>query len=311
MIRGARAHRRRTVLLAALGALAGAGLFQVANAGRLRVFTASGSGPPDGISVPNGMVYVPGGRTRIGDERVAAERPTFVARVEPFFMDVYPVTVREFRSFVDATGYRSDAEKLGGGGVYDPATDRWSIVDGAVWHHPLGPGGPAAPDDHPVTQVSWHDASAYARWAGKRLPTEIEWEHAARGARDLRQAYSWGDSLVTRGRHHANTWQGRAADDGHLFTSPVGAFGKSSLGLADMGGNVWEWTEDWYRSYAERAEAFVPNVASQKAQRGGSFLCTEEFCHGYRVSARSATTPETSLFHSGFRLVQHLPAARR
>lgn len=311
MIRGPRSGRRQTVLLATVGLLAGAGMFGVARANRLRAFSSPGSGPPEGVSAPEGMVYVPGGRTRIGDERVAAERPTFVARVKPFFMDVHPVTVGEFRRFVGATGYRSDAERFGGGGVYDPATDRWSIVEDAVWHHPLGPVGPAAPDDHPVTQVSWHDASAYARWAGKRLPTEIEWEHAARGARDLRQLYAWGDSLVTSGQHHANTWQGHKPDDGHLFTSPVGAFGKSPLGLADLGGNVWEWTEDWYRSYADRGNPYVPTDASQKSQRGGSFLCTEEFCHGYRVSARSATTPETSLFHSGFRLVQDLPAAAR
>ena len=294
------------MLLATIGALAGAGLFGVVRADRERPFASSSAG--NRMQVPAGMVYVPGGRTRIGDERVAAERPTFVARVNPFFMDVHPVTVGEFRHFVDATGYRSDAEEFGGGGVYDAATDRWSIVQGAVWHHPLGPGGAAAPDDHPVTQVSWFDANAYARWMGKRLPTEIEWEHAARGGRDLRQSYAWGDSLLTGGQHHANTWQGRETEDGYLYTSPVGAFGQSPLGIADMGGNVWEWTDDWYRSYAEEDNAFMPDETSQKSQRGGSFLCTEEFCHGYRVSARSAATRETSLFHSGFRLVQDLPA---
>jgi sulfatase modifying factor 1 len=253
------------------------------------------------------MVYVPGGRTRIGDERFAAERPTFTASVGPFFMDAHPVTVGEFRRFVDATGYRTDAERLGGG-VYDPATDRWSIVAGAVWHRPLGPDGPASPNDHPVTQVSWHDAVAYARWAGKRLPTEVEWEHAARGGRDLRQRYAWGDSLVSGGTHHANTWQAPHPADGYVLTSPVGTYGTSVLGLADMGGNVWEWTADWHRPYGDRGAAFTPDSTSERVQRGGSFLCREDYCHGYRVSARSGTTPETSLFHSGFRLARDLPA---
>lgn len=294
----------RTTLLAVLGVLAGAAAFGLTRSDLIGAFTAVSVAPPEGVPVPGGMVYVPGGRTRIGDDRVAAERPTFVGRVKPFFMDVHPVTVADFRRFVEATDYRTDAEELGGGGVYDPTTDRWSIVDGAVWPRPLGPDGPAAPEDHPVTQVSWHDATAFARWAGKRLPTEVEWEHAARGGRDLRQRYAWGDSLVSGGHHHANTWQGPNAEDGHLLTSPVGAYGATALGVADMGGNVWEWTADWYRPYAERNARFSPNNGSQKVQRGGSFLCREDYCHGYRVSARSGTTPETSLFHSGFRLVQ-------
>lgn len=262
---------------------------------------------PEGIDVPDGMVYVPGGVTRIGSEDgLPHEQPVFEAEVEPFFLDAHPVTVAEFRAFVESTGHVTDAERFGDAGVLDLDTGAWRLVSGATWHHPLGPDGPEAPADHPVTQVSWHDAVAYAEWAGKRLPTEVEWEHAARAGRDARRPYAWGDSLVENGQHRANTWQGvfpayNTGEDGHLLTSLVGAFGRTELGLMDMGGNVWEWTADWFRSYAERGRPFTPTPESEKAQRGGSFLCHASYCHGYRVSARSHSTPETSLFNVGFR----------
>ncbi|MGH7718800.1 MAG: formylglycine-generating enzyme family protein [Gemmatimonadaceae bacterium] len=272
--------------------------------------------PPAGVIVPAGMVYVPGGRTRIGaGDGHASEGPPFAARVEPFFMDAHPVTVAEFRAFVGATGYVTEAERFGEGGVFDLETLQWRLVDGATWERPRGPGMPPAPDDHPVTQVSWNDATAFALWAGKRLPTEVEWEHAARGARDARDPYAWGAALVEDGAHRANTWQGsfperNTGEDGFLLTSPVGHFGTTPLGLSDMGGNVWEWTADWFRPYAERDEPFMPTEQSERAQRGGSFLCHESYCHGYRVSARSHSTPETALFHVGFRLVRDVSPQR-
>ena len=275
--------------------------------------TRGGVQPPPGVEVPEGMVYVPGGVARIGSEDGPAhERPVFEVRVEPFFMDVHPVTVAQFRAFVEATGYVTQAERFGDAGVYDDRTGGWRLVRGAHWRRPLGPDGPPAPDDHPVTQVSWHDAVAYAQWVGKRLPTEVEWEHAARGARNAPGPYAWGTSLVTDGRHRANTWQGpfpgpNTLEDGFLYTSPVGAFGATELGLTDMGGNVWEWTADWFRPYVDRDRPFHPDARSEKVQRGGSFLCHESYCHGYRVSARSHSTPETALFHVGFRLVKDLP----
>ena len=281
-------------------------------------------GPPDGVVVPEGMVYVPGGTTHIGaDDGLPHEQPVWAAHVAPFFLDVHPVTVDQFAAFVEATGYTTDAERFGDATVMDMRTGRWMLVDGADWRRPFGPDGPAAPLDHPVTQVSWNDAAAYAAWAGKRLPTEVEWEHAARGARDRRRPYAWGDSLATHGHDghehgggahfHGNTWTGtfpgrNTGADGFLLTSPAGAFGTTDLGLTDMGGNVWEWTASWYRPYAERDRPFAPTPTSERVQRGGSFLCHPSYCHGYRVSARSHATPESSLFHVGFRCAADLPA---
>jgi sulfatase modifying factor 1 len=273
---------------------------------------AAAAPPQRAPEPPAGMVHVPGGVTHIGAEDGSAdERPVFEATVRPFFMDVHPVTVAEFRRFVEATRHVTDAERLGDAGVFDTRTGEWRLIAGANWRAPMGRDGPAAPDNHPVTQVSWHDASAYAAWAGKRLPSEIEWEHAARGGRNSRRPYAWGDSLVDRGRYRANTWQGRfprqnTAEDGYLYTSPVGVFGTTDLGLTDMGGNVWEWTNDWFGPPGKPAHV-AQGSPGEKVQRGGSFLCHPEICHGYRVSARSHSSPETALFHVGFRCVTDVP----
>jgi sulfatase modifying factor 1 len=259
------------------------------------------------------MVYVPGGTTHIGSEDGPAdERPVFAATVAPFYMDRDPVTVEQFREFVGATGYRTQAERFGEAGVFDARSGRWRMTRGATWRYPFGPGGAPAPDDHPVTQVSWNDAVAFADWAGKRLPSEIEWEHAARGGRDARHRYPWGDELFAGGRPRANTMTPMpgVGPDRFLATSPVGSFGETGLGLRDLAGNVWEWTADWYRSYAERIGAVPAAAPAERSQRGGSFLCHEGFCRGYRVAARSHSTPETALFHVGFRLVQDLAPQR-
>lgn len=264
------------------------------------------------IAPPEGMVFVPGGETRIGSEKgLPMERPVFKANVSSFFMDTHPVTVAQFREFVDATGYKTQAEEFGDAGLLDLETYQWMLIPGANWAYPLGPDGPPAEDTHPVTQVSWNDGVAYANWKGHRLPTEIEWEHAARGAESASEKYAWGDVLYMAGEAKANTWDGtfpvsNTEEDGFVFTSPVGVFGKTPLGLTDMGGNVWEWTDSWYRSYQERKDSFLPNAQSERVQRGGSFLCHVDYCHGYRVSARSHSTPETSLFHVGFRTVKDI-----
>jgi len=268
----------------------------------------SASGP---ASVPDGMVYVPGGLTQIGaDDGQAWEKPLFWVQVKPFFMDEHLVTVAEFRRFVTATGYRTEAEKFGDGAVLDETTKQWILRKGANWSHPQGPDQPPAPDNHPVTQVSWNDAQAYARWAGKRLPSEFEWEHAARNATNSRTLYPFGNELKTSaGKFLANTWNGTfpeadAVLDGFHLTSPVGQFGKTPLGLTDMTGNVWQWCEDWRQNYADVVAGQPPANPTEKVQRGGSFLCEPGWCHGYRVSGRSFTSPETALMHVGFRCVK-------
>jgi formylglycine-generating enzyme len=240
--------------------------------------------------IPTDMVFIPAGEVRIGaEDGHTHELPQFWATVESFLMDKSPVTVAQFREFVKATGYKTEAEKFGNAGVINEETGKqWILVEGANWEYPLGKSRPKADDNHPVTQVSWNDANAYAQWAGKRLPCEIEWEHAARNANNSRTKYPWGEEIQSNGKWRANVWQGKFpvqnfVEDAYPYTSPVGKFGKTPLGLTDMSGNVWEY-----------------------AERGGSFLCEPTWCHGYRVSGRSGSTSDTSLFHLGFRCVKDI-----
>ena len=271
---------------------------------------------PAGVVVPPGMAYVPGGRTLVGtadDEGgLPHEKPAFWVDVAPFALDKTPVTVAAFRQFAERAGFETQAEAFGDGAVL--VGGAWALVPGADRRHPQGPDGPAAPDSHPVTQVSYRDAAAFCAAAGKRLPTEVEWEHAARGAVNRRDRYPWGaetpDAAAAAGRPTANSWQGEfparnTGADGFLTTSPVGTFGETELGLSDLAGNVWEWVDGWYRPYPLLAAGGSPppgpSGEPERVQRGGSFLCTTGFCHGYRVSGRGHATPESSLYHVGFR----------
>ena len=253
------------------------------------------------------MVRVPGGEARIGSERGRAdERPVFTTQVAAFDLDRTPVTVAAFARFVQAKAYRTEAEKNGGGAVMRFGTGRWQLVTGADWRHPLGPKAEPAPADHPVTQVSWNDAAAFCAAAGKRLPTEIEYEHAARGGQNAERAHAFGRELQAEGRYRANVWTGvfpllNTAKDGYATTSPVGAFGHGPLGLTDMAGNVWEWTRDWYRPYAERNDPWPAGKVGEKVQRGGSYLCDPAICYGFTITARGHATPESSHMHVGFR----------
>lgn len=252
------------------------------------------------------MVYFEGGTITVGSEEGEMnESPVHQVSVDPFYISENLVTVAEFREFVEATGYVTEAEKFGNSGVFDVETGNWSLVEGADWKQPFGPDGKAAKDDHPVTQVSWNDAVAYCEWAGVRLPTEMEWEFAAKGGNDSNNRFSWGNDLVSKAGFEANVWQGKFPDsvsveDGYLYTSPVGVYGKTEAGLTDMGGNVWEWTSDTYRLY-EGNRYRVPMDENKKVIRGGSFLCDETVCFSYRVSARSFNTHESATFHMGFR----------
>jgi sulfatase modifying factor 1 len=218
-------------------------------------------------------------------------------------LDKTLVTVGQFEEFLKATKYVTEAEKFGSAAIFNKETQGWDLLDGANYQYPQGRNKPKAIASHPVTQVSWNDAKAYAKWKGKRLPTQWEWEHAAKNAAQTSKQYSWGQDLVVAGKYKANTWQGsfpffNTAEDGYEYTSPVGVFGANELGLADMGGNVWQWTEDSIEPTARDKEL---DPATRRVLRGGSFLCDPFVCHGFTVQGRSSSTPESSLMHTGFR----------
>ncbi|MEO1807891.1 MAG: SUMF1/EgtB/PvdO family nonheme iron enzyme [Bacteroidota bacterium] len=240
-------------------------------------------------SSPSGMVWIPQG-------------PLDDSCMHGFWMDETPVTVGAFEKFVNQTAYVTEAEKFGDAAVFDFARKEWYLQEGANWRFPQGPDQKPAPADHPVTQISWHDAHAYAAWAGKRLPTSREWEHAARNAQNSMATYPWGEGLKNGEKWRANFWQGEfpffnTGADGFMTTSPVKHFGKSSLGLYDIAGNVWEWVSD--PSDIERS-----NTGPEKLARGGSFLCDLDICHGFQINGQTSSTAETALFHTGFRCVK-------
>ena len=247
--------------------------------------------PP--VSAPEGMVYVPAGTAEEGQE------------INAFFIDKTPVTVAEFDKFVQETKFVTQAERFGDAGVFDVKTGTWSLVKGANYLHPFGPDGPEAQPDHPVTQVSWNDATAYAKWAGKRIPSPQEWFLAARTGLGEKDIYSWGgENWIQDGEFKANFWQGsfptyNTVEDGYLYTSPVGKFGVNKLGMADMGGNVWQWTTKW------KDEA-VTDETGEKIQVGGSYLCDPVVCHGFKIGNTASSTTETSLCHVGFRCVKDI-----
>jgi formylglycine-generating enzyme required for sulfatase activity len=308
---------------------------------------------------PPGMAWIPGGEFLMGTddaEADPAEQPAHRVRVHGFWIDRTEVTNAEFRAFVDATGYLTTAERpvdwnqlktqvppgtpkppdeqLAPGSLVftppdrpvplDDITNWWRWVPGANWKHPDGPGSSIEGKDvHPVVQVSWYDAVAYAQWAGKRLPTEAEWEFASRGGLAGKK-YAWGDELQPAGKTLANTWQGHfpemnTDEDGFPRTSPVKSFPANGFGLYDMMGNVWEWCSDWYRPDTYRLDSSplpVQNPAGpeksydpaepyqpKRVTRGGSFLCSTNYCTNYRPSARRGTATDSGMSHLGFRCV--------
>ncbi|MFJ1259797.1 formylglycine-generating enzyme family protein [Cupriavidus sp. CuC1] len=322
----------------------------------------------DGVDGPRDMAWIPGGEFLMGSDHPVAEaneRPARKTRVHGFWMDRHHVTNAEFRAFVAATGYVTTAERkpdwetikvqvppgtprppdsaLFPGGMVFVGTDHpvslqdysrwWRFVPGADWRHPNGSGSSIeGKDSHPVVQVSYEDAQAYAKWSGKRLPTEAEWEFASRGG--LEQAtYSWGDQFAPGGRQMANVWQGQQSQPfpvvspkggGAPGTSAAGTFPANGFGLSDMTGNAWQWVADWYRADQFRraastdreqvdpqgpadswdpSEPGIPEQAPRRVIRGGSFLCNQDYCLSYRPSARRGADPYTSMSHLGFRLV--------
>jgi formylglycine-generating enzyme len=240
------------------------------------------------------------------------EGPVRQVDVEPFRISPYAVTIEEFAAFVDASGHRTTAERIGWSFVFAgllpddfPPTQAvvgapwWRKVEGADWRHPEGPGSSIeGRRDHPVVHVSWTDARAYCGWIGARLPTEAEWEFAARGGLEQKR-YPWGDDLTPRGEHRCNIWQGtfpaeNSCDDGFYGTAPVDSFPPNGFGLHNTSGNAWEWCADWFDPQ--------PGPERGKVIRGGSYLCHHSYCNRYRVAARSRNTPVSTTGHMGFRL---------
>ena len=302
----------------------------------------------DGRMVPNrlsDMRWIPGGRFRMGSSgHYPEERPERVLAVEGFWIEAAPVTNDAFARFVAETGYRTVAETVPRAEDYPGAPPEnlragslvfraqqhavdlhgpavwWDFVFGADWRHPHGPDSNIdGLGNHPVVHVAWADTAAYAAWAGLDLPTEAEWEYAARGGLEGK-AYAWGDELTPGGRFMANTWQGSFpyrdnGEDGWRGTSPVGSFPANGFGLHDMIGNVWEWTADWW-SFASstkpgccsqaRSASIAPNdptAIPRKVLKGGSHLCAPNYCRRYRPAARHAHAIDTSTCHIGFRCV--------
>jgi formylglycine-generating enzyme len=238
------------------------------------------------------------------------ERPSHRVTLSTFYMDATEVTNAEFARFVEATRYKTDAEKRGSSWVFKQGMKDWTDVEGADWRHPLGPDSTIEKTlNHPVVNVSWNDATAYAKWAGKRLPTEAEWEYAARGGR-AGEIYPWGNELKPGGRAVANFWQGTWPDkneleDGFYYTAPVASFTPNGFGLYDMIGNVWEWTADWYAEhYYKRSPGKDPKGPARgemRVARGGSWFCSENYCGAYRVGFRGKSPQDSSFNNIGFR----------
>ncbi len=282
-----------------------------------------------GASRSADMVPLPGGTFLMGTDFAEAfpqdgEGPVRSVTLSAFSIDRYPVTNERFSRFVSETGYRTDAERFGWSFVFWAHIPRhrfqelvedtvaaapwWCKVPGASWSTPEGPGSNVARrGDHPAVHVSWNDADAFCRWAGVRLPTEAEWEYAARGGLE-QKLYPWGDKLRPKGEHHCNIWQGEfpkvdTGEDGFTGTCPVGAFPPNAFGLYSLAGNAWDWCADWFGTQhtPDAVNPRGPRNGSARVMKGGSFLCHKSYCNRYRVAARSSNTADSSSANVGFR----------
>ncbi|WP_336515540.1 formylglycine-generating enzyme family protein [Pollutibacter soli] len=318
------------------------------------------------MNIPAGMVFIPGGEFSMGGinpvgmldggkENMNDARPVHRVYVNPFLMDATEVTNAEFAAFVKATGYKTVAEitptkeefptapienLVAGSVVFSPPSSKvtlddhfqwWNYIHGASWMHPSGPNSNIrGMDSFPVVHIAWEDAMAYAKWAGKRLPTEAEWEFAARGGA-TGTLYAWGNLMKPENRWMANIYEGEfpvkdIGLDGYIGIAPVKKFPANGYGLYDIAGNVWEWCADWYRPdyYTKLAneglaknphgpnDSFDPSEpgVAKKVQRGGSFLCTDQYCTRYMVGTRGKGEPRSASNHVGFRCVKDLPSGK-
>ena len=283
-----------------------------------------------------GMIRVDGGKYRIGYEGPGAwgsdgEGPFREITLDSYWLDQTAVTNAQFAEFVEDTGYLTESEKFGWAFVFIGQLSNskqrklretktvqglqwWYAIEGAHWRKPEGAGSTIKKRmDHPVVHVSWNDALAYATWAGKRLPTEAEWEVAARGPENVQTMYPWGTELEPEGKHRCNVWQGdfpnnNTAADGYAWTAPVTAYRKMDGGFYNLVGNVWEWCADWFSptwhvpaSDATRINPKGPARGESRVMKGGSFLCHESYCNRYRLGARTGNTPDSATTNLGFR----------
>ncbi len=282
------------------------------------------------------MIKLEGGRFMMGTETdlgfpADGEGPVREIHVDPFYIDTFPVTVEQFGEFVKGADYKTEAERFGwsfvfhkqiADGDYSRLVDDtvaghewWCKVDGSDWAHPEGPDSSVGRRlDHPVTHLSYADAIAYCDWAGKRLPTEAEWEYASRGGAE-QNTYPWGEELEPGGKHLCNVWQGRFPEedsgaDGYKGPCPVDAFPPNGYGIYSITGNVWEWCADWfhptYHVTATRSNPVGPSSGTARVMKGGSFLCHASYCNRYRVAARTSNTPDSSTTNLGFRCVRDI-----
>lgn len=296
------------------------------------------------------MAWIPGGAFLMGSAdpdgwEQDGEGPVREVQIDSFYLDKTAITNAAFQEFVEATGYRTDAEKFGWSYVFHLFVPKkilrkersvalkdlswWLAVEGASWRKPEGPGSNIKKRmDHPVIHVSWADATAYAWWAGKRLPTEAEWEYAARGGLEQKR-YCWGNELLNGKRHLCNIWQGdfpnfNSEEDGYIGTAPAKSFPRNGYGLYNMAGNVWEWCADWFSATWHQKDVpetrvnpqgpplrqadIMGNGSHGKVIRGGSYLCHDSYCNRYRVGARTCNTPDSSTGNCGFRCALTSPA---
>ena len=314
-----------------------------------------------GDTSTTGMLLIPAGTFDMGgdnDQASADEYPKHKVTIDSFYLDATEVTNAQFKKFVDATGYITTAERkpdweelkktvapgtakppdsvmvaaslvfrqTAGAVDLNDYSQWWQWVSGADWKHPSGPGSNInGKENYPVVQVSWDDAMSYCKWAGKRLPSEAEWEFAARGGL-TNNIYPWGNENVNSGSPKTNSWEGKfpyynEKKDGFVKAAPVKSFSPNGFGLFDMAGNVWEWCNDWYKSnyYKELQNKIINNpigpsksydpaepFTPKKVLRGGSFLCNDSYCSGYRVARRMKSSPDTGLEHTGFRTAKSI-----